>query len=56
MRTIFIGHGPRFARGKKIPSFENVQIYNLVTSILDIKGAPNNGSDSFPDSVLLPPA
>jgi ectonucleotide pyrophosphatase/phosphodiesterase family protein 1/3 len=56
MRTIFIGHGPQFARGKKIPSFENVEIYNLITSILNIKGAPNNGSDSFPQSVLLPNA
>lgn len=54
MRTIFIGHGPQFARGRKIPSFENVQIYNLVTSILSIQGAPNNGSLSFPKSVLLP--
>ncbi|KAL2321389.1 hypothetical protein Fmac_030358 [Flemingia macrophylla] len=54
MRTIFIGHGPRFAKGRKIPSFENVQIYNLVTSILNIQAAPNNGSASFPDSVLLP--
>ncbi|KAF2302692.1 hypothetical protein GH714_001170 [Hevea brasiliensis] len=54
MRTIFIGHGPQFARGRKVPSFENVQIYNLVTSILNIKGAPNNGSLSFPGSVLLP--
>ncbi|KAL5572490.1 hypothetical protein UlMin_022087 [Ulmus minor] len=54
MRTIFIGHGPQFARGRKIPSFENVQIYNLVTSILNIKGASNNGSLSFPNSVLLP--
>ncbi|KAK7318015.1 hypothetical protein RJT34_02712 [Clitoria ternatea] len=53
MRTIFIGHGPRFARGRKIPSFENVQIYNLVTSILNIKGAPNNGSTTFAESVLL---
>ncbi|KAL9158940.1 hypothetical protein ABFS82_08G101400 [Erythranthe guttata] len=26
MRTIFIGHGPEFAVGKKIPSFENVHI------------------------------
>ncbi|AES77159.1 putative nucleotide diphosphatase [Medicago truncatula] len=56
MRTIFIGHGPQFERGKKIPSFENVEIYNLITSILNIKGAPNNGSDSFPQSVLLPKA
>lgn len=54
MRSIFIGHGPHFARGRKVPSFENVEIYNLVTSILKIKGAPNNGSLSFPDTVLLP--
>ncbi|KAG6740584.1 hypothetical protein POTOM_056039 [Populus tomentosa] len=54
MRTIFIGHGPQFARGQKVPSFENVQIYNLVTSILNIQGAPNNGSLSFPSTVLLP--
>ncbi|KAJ9688168.1 hypothetical protein PVL29_014076 [Vitis rotundifolia] len=53
MRTIFIGHGPEFARGQKIPSFENVQIYNLVTSILKIQGAPNNGTQSFPQSILL---
>ncbi|KDP33825.1 hypothetical protein JCGZ_07396 [Jatropha curcas] len=54
MRTIFIGHGPRFARGRKVPSFENVQIYNLVTSILKIQGAANNGSASFPGFILLP--
>ncbi|GMP59560.1 hypothetical protein CsSME_00022797 [Camellia sinensis var. sinensis] len=54
MRTIFIGHGPQFARGRKVPSFENVQIYNLVTSILNIQGAPNNGTASFPKSILLP--
>lgn len=53
MRTIFVAHGPQFARGRKIPSFENVQIYNLVTTILKIQGAPNNGSLSFPNSVLL---
>ncbi|KAH6779073.1 Alkaline-phosphatase-like family protein [Perilla frutescens var. hirtella] len=54
MRTIFIAHGPQFAKGRKVPSFENVQIYNLVTAILNIKGAANNGSLSFPESVLLP--
>lgn len=53
MRTIFIGHGPQFARGRKIPSFENVQIYNTITSILKIKGASNNGTASFPQTVLL---
>nr|XP_043630927.1 ectonucleotide pyrophosphatase/phosphodiesterase family member 1-like [Erigeron canadensis] len=54
MRTIFIGYGPRFPRGIKVPSFENIEIYNLITSILNINGAPNNGSSSFAKSVLLP--
>lgn len=54
MRTIFIAHGPQFARGRKVPSFENVQIYNLVTTILNIQGAPNNGTSSFPRTILLP--
>lgn len=54
MRTVFIAHGPQFGRGRKVPSFENVEIYNLVTSILNIDGAPNNGTESFPSSVLLP--
>ncbi|KAF6175345.1 hypothetical protein GIB67_021850 [Kingdonia uniflora] len=53
MRTIFIGHGPQFARGRKVPSFENVQIYNTITNILKIQGASNNGTTSFPKSILL---
>ncbi|KAF5748484.1 hypothetical protein HS088_TW04G00439 [Tripterygium wilfordii] len=54
MRTIFIGHGPQFARGRKVPSFENIHIYNTITSILNIQGAPNNGSSLFPSTILLP--
>lgn len=54
MRTIFFAHGPRFARGRKVPSFENVQLYNLMTSVLGISGAANNGTSLFVESVLLP--
>ncbi|KAK9148946.1 hypothetical protein Scep_007703 [Stephania cephalantha] len=50
MRSIFIGHGPMFKRGCKFPSFINVEIYNLVTSILKIPGAPNNGTSMFAKS------
>ncbi|XP_058069291.1 uncharacterized protein LOC131218642 [Magnolia sinica] len=56
MRTIFAAHGPQFARGRKVPSFENVEIYNLIMSILKIQGAPTNGTASFPNSILLPGA
>ncbi|KAL6838775.1 hypothetical protein ACP4OV_031489 [Aristida adscensionis] len=54
MRTIFFAHGPRFQGGRSVPSFENVQIYNVIASILNLKPAPNNGSASFPGTILLP--
>jgi predicted AlkP superfamily pyrophosphatase or phosphodiesterase len=54
MRTVFVAHGPRFQRGKTVPSFENVEIYNVVASILGLRPASNNGSASFHGSVLLP--
>lgn len=54
MRSVFIGHGPRFGKGKKVASFENVEIYNVVTEILDVGGHSNDGSASFPETLLLP--
>lgn len=53
MHPIFIAHGPQFAKGRKIPSFINVEVYNLITSILGIQGSANNGTLSFANSVLL---
>lgn len=54
MRSIFIGHGPRFRSGNKVPSFENVEIYNAVAEILELQPAPNNGSSLFTRKLLLP--
>ncbi|KAM0878010.1 hypothetical protein ACQ4PT_035134 [Festuca glaucescens] len=54
MRTMFVAHGPRFERGKMVPSFENVEIYNVIASILGLRPASNNGSASFHGTVLLP--
>ena len=54
MRTIFVAHGPRFQGGRTVPSFENVEIYNVMASILNLKPAPNNGSASFPGTIPLP--
>ncbi len=54
MRTLFIGAGPQFARGRKIPSFENIELYEVMTSILGLKAAPNNGTSSLAKSLLLP--
>ncbi|KAI5060380.1 hypothetical protein GOP47_0024800 [Adiantum capillus-veneris] len=56
MRAIFVAHGPLFAQGCKLESFANIEVYNIITRILKITGAANNGSSGFADSVLLPEA
>ena len=44
MHPIFIAHGPAFKKGFKIKSFNNVDIYPLMCSILGVEPAVNNGS------------
>ena len=44
MHTIFIASGPAFRKNVKIKEFQNIDLYELMCHILDIKAAPNNGS------------
>lgn len=44
MNAIFIAHGPVFKSGARIPAFPNVDVYGLMTRILGINPAPNDGS------------
>lgn len=44
MRAIFIAHGKAFKQGKVIEPFENIHIYNLMTQILGLTPAKNDGS------------
>lgn len=44
MAALFVAHGPAFKRGFVIPEFDNVDVYPLLTHILGIKPAPNDGS------------
>ncbi|MDQ6717956.1 MAG: ectonucleotide pyrophosphatase/phosphodiesterase [Gemmatimonadota bacterium] len=44
MRALFIAHGPVFKHGARIPAFSNVDVYPLMTRILGLKPAPNDGS------------
>ncbi|CAI5980794.1 unnamed protein product [Closterium sp. NIES-64] len=53
MRSIFMARGPRFASHRRIPTFRNTELYNVITSILEIQPASNNGSSSFPDTILV---
>jgi predicted AlkP superfamily pyrophosphatase or phosphodiesterase len=44
MNAIFIAHGPVFKSGARIPAFPNVDVYSLMTRILGLTPAPNDGS------------
>lgn len=44
MGALFIGHGPAFKKGLVTGPFQNIHLYNLMTSILDVPAAPNDGA------------
>lgn len=52
MRAIFIAHGDQFKKGKVVAPFENVQVYNVMTRLLGLKPAPNDGNSSAARAVL----
>ncbi|KAI9095955.1 alkaline-phosphatase-like protein [Phlyctochytrium arcticum] len=45
MHAIFVAHGPRFEGGRNLGDFENVGIYNLLSRVMGMQPAPNNGTD-----------
>ena len=53
MRAIFIGHGEAFRKGKVVEPFENIQVYNIMTKILGLKPAPNDGNYRAAKAVLI---
>ena len=44
MRATFIAHGAAFKKGLVVEPFKNVEIYNLMTKILNLKPAANDGN------------
>lgn len=44
MQAFFIAHGPDFEQGKKVGSFQNIHIYELINHLMETKPAPNDGS------------
>ena len=52
MQAIFIGHGPAFAQGVSIPTFANIQLYNLMCAILGITPAANDGDPDWARQLL----
>ena len=52
MQAIFIGHGPAFAKAQTIPAFANIELYNLMCSILGITPAANDGNPQWAQALL----
>ncbi|MCS3807435.1 ectonucleotide pyrophosphatase/phosphodiesterase [Xanthomonas sp. 4461] len=50
MRAVFVAQGPDLAQGKRLPGFDNVDVYALLTRLLGITAAPNDGNPA----TLLP--
>jgi len=55
MRAIFIAHGSAFQQRKVVAPFENIQVYNIMTRILGLKPAANDGDYEAAKAVLLEP-
>ena len=52
MRALFIGHGSAFQKGMTIDAFENVELYNLMTDIMGLNPAQNDGTAGSLHSIL----
>jgi predicted AlkP superfamily pyrophosphatase or phosphodiesterase len=52
MRAIFIAHGAAFKKGKVIAPFQNIHVYNIMTKVLGLKPAENDGNFNVAKKVL----
>ncbi|KAJ8305988.1 hypothetical protein KUTeg_016533 [Tegillarca granosa] len=56
MQALFIAHGPSFKQNYTREPFENIELYNLMSDLVGIKPAPNNGTyGSLHDILRSPP-
>ncbi|WMJ68452.1 ectonucleotide pyrophosphatase/phosphodiesterase [Stenotrophomonas sp. 24(2023)] len=44
MRAVFVARGPSFRQGLVIDGFDNVDVYPLMTRLLQVPAAPNDGN------------
>lgn len=44
MAAIFLARGPKFKRETVIDTFPNIEVYNLMARVLNLKPAANNGT------------
>jgi len=55
MRTFFTANGPAFRKGEVVAPFESVHVYELMSHILNLDPAPNDGSLDSISHVLAAP-
>ncbi len=55
MQAVFIGRGPAFARGRQLGSFDNVDVYPLLTRLIGIPARPNDGDPQALQDALHTP-
>lgn len=54
MGALFIAHGPAFRRAHEFADVDNIHLYNLLCTVLDLKPAPNDGDDRLARETLAP--
>ncbi|MEO8682836.1 MAG: ectonucleotide pyrophosphatase/phosphodiesterase [Vicinamibacterales bacterium] len=52
MQGLFIANGPSFARGKVVPPFENIHVYDLLCRALGLIPAPNDGDPAVTAAIF----
>ena len=52
MRGVFVAAGPAFKRGVSVPPFENVSVYNVLTAVVGVTPAPNDGDPAVMRALL----
>lgn len=52
MRALFVAHGPAFRAGLVVPEFPNVDVYPLMTHLLGIRPAANDGDYAVVEGML----
>jgi len=52
MYAFFLAHGSAFKSGITVPAFENIQLYNLMAEVLNVKPAENDGDIELIKNIL----
>jgi len=49
---VFVAAGPAFRRGRRVPAFESVSVYNVLARVLGVRAPANDGDPAVVRAVL----